>query len=237
MHLEFRWKICDNDMIRSAIQNYVIDVHVFVTLYISISIDFMYALYQGSGGITVKKTSQALIIGIYDEPLTPGQCNMIVERLGDYLIEQGLWLLWYVDDFSISSKFSGFFFSGRGRLRQLSWPCFCFLGTVTISLKLWRTRCENKVVAAWNAVDVCVTHLSLPSGLPLWMIVSWFYNYNFAGVVSILFPCSACNWSCLLPDTMNEWLCSSFVLSEIRLGWKTWSTLLSLLFHCLAEYV
>ncbi|PON67870.1 Profilin [Parasponia andersonii] len=44
----------------------------------------------GSGGVTVKKTNQALIIGIYEEPLTPGQCNMIVERLGDYLIEQGL---------------------------------------------------------------------------------------------------------------------------------------------------
>ncbi|WRX33317.1 Profilin - like 3 [Theobroma cacao] len=36
---------------------------------------------KGSGGVTVKKTNQALIIGIYDEPLTPGQCNMIVERL------------------------------------------------------------------------------------------------------------------------------------------------------------
>lgn len=45
---------------------------------------------QGSGGITIKKTGQALIFGIYDEPLTPGQCNMIVERLGDYLIEQGM---------------------------------------------------------------------------------------------------------------------------------------------------
>ncbi|GKV03506.1 hypothetical protein SLEP1_g15795 [Rubroshorea leprosula] len=45
---------------------------------------------KGSGGVTIKKTSMALIIGIYDEPLTPGQCNMIVERLGDYLIEQGL---------------------------------------------------------------------------------------------------------------------------------------------------
>ncbi|XP_038711415.1 profilin-like [Tripterygium wilfordii] len=45
---------------------------------------------KGSGGVTVKKTNQALIIGIYDEPLTAGQCNMIVERLGDYLIEQGL---------------------------------------------------------------------------------------------------------------------------------------------------
>ncbi|CAL5359193.1 unnamed protein product [Camellia sinensis] len=45
---------------------------------------------KGPGGVTVKMTSQALIIGIYDEPMTPGQCNMIVEKLGDYLIEQGL---------------------------------------------------------------------------------------------------------------------------------------------------
>ncbi|KAB2072581.1 hypothetical protein ES319_A07G026200v1 [Gossypium barbadense] len=45
---------------------------------------------KGAGGATVKKTNQALIIGIYDEPVTPGQCNMIVERLGDYLIDQGL---------------------------------------------------------------------------------------------------------------------------------------------------
>ncbi|KAL2940157.1 Profilin-3 [Bienertia sinuspersici] len=45
---------------------------------------------KGPGGICVKKTGLALVIGIYDEPVTPGQCNMIVERLGDYLIEQGL---------------------------------------------------------------------------------------------------------------------------------------------------
>ncbi|AQK87804.1 Profilin-1 [Zea mays] len=45
---------------------------------------------KGSGGITVKKTGQSLIIGIYDEPMTPGQCNLVVERLGDYLLEQGM---------------------------------------------------------------------------------------------------------------------------------------------------
>ncbi|KAL6568206.1 hypothetical protein OROHE_003890 [Orobanche hederae] len=45
---------------------------------------------KGSGGITIKKTGQALIFGIYEEPVTPGQCNMLVEKLGDYLIEQGL---------------------------------------------------------------------------------------------------------------------------------------------------
>ncbi|PKU66442.1 profilin [Dendrobium catenatum] len=44
---------------------------------------------KGSGGITIKKTNLALIIGIYGEPMTPGQCNVIVERLGDYLLEQG----------------------------------------------------------------------------------------------------------------------------------------------------
>ncbi|KMZ59291.1 Profilin-6 [Zostera marina] len=45
---------------------------------------------KGSGGACVKKTGQALLIGIYNEPMTPGQCNLIVEKLGDYLIEQGL---------------------------------------------------------------------------------------------------------------------------------------------------
>ncbi|KMZ59292.1 Profilin-1 [Zostera marina] len=45
---------------------------------------------KGSGGITIKKTGQALIVGLYDEPLTPGQCNMIVEGMGDYLIDQGM---------------------------------------------------------------------------------------------------------------------------------------------------
>nr|A4KA33.1 RecName: Full=Profilin-6; AltName: Full=Pollen allergen Phl p 12; AltName: Full=pollen profilin variant 3; AltName: Allergen=Phl p 12 [Phleum pratense]ABG81290.1 pollen profilin variant 3 [Phleum pratense] len=45
---------------------------------------------KGAGGITIKKTGQALVVGIYDEPMTPGQCNMVVERLGDYLLKQGL---------------------------------------------------------------------------------------------------------------------------------------------------
>lgn len=50
----------------------------------------MMYITQGPGGVTVNKTNQALIIGIYDEPMTPGQCNMVVERIGDYLVEQGL---------------------------------------------------------------------------------------------------------------------------------------------------
>ncbi|XP_051147996.1 profilin-A-like [Andrographis paniculata] len=45
---------------------------------------------KGSGGVTLKKTGQAVIFGIYNEPMAPGQCNMVVEKLGDYLIDQGL---------------------------------------------------------------------------------------------------------------------------------------------------
>ncbi|RWW29663.1 hypothetical protein BHE74_00037374 [Ensete ventricosum] len=44
---------------------------------------------KGTGGVTIKKTNLALIIGIYDEPMTGGQCNVVVERLGDYLYDQG----------------------------------------------------------------------------------------------------------------------------------------------------
>ncbi|KAJ1393569.1 Profilin [Sesbania bispinosa] len=54
-----------------------------------------YMVIQGESGavirgITIKKTGQALVFGLYEEPVTPGQCNMVVERLGDYLIDQGL---------------------------------------------------------------------------------------------------------------------------------------------------
>ncbi|KAL0668067.1 hypothetical protein Bca4012_030771 [Brassica carinata] len=42
-----------------------------------------------SGGVSVKKTTQPF--GLFcDKPMTPGQCNMVVKRLVDYLIESGL---------------------------------------------------------------------------------------------------------------------------------------------------
>ncbi|KAJ0709885.1 putative profilin [Helianthus annuus] len=56
---------------------------------ISLKVNKPNGLKVGPGGVTVKKTGMAIIIGIYDEPMTPGQCNMIVERLGDYLLDQG----------------------------------------------------------------------------------------------------------------------------------------------------
>ena len=40
----------------------------------------------GAGGCTIKKTKQTLVVGIYDSPVQPGECSLLVENLGDYLI-------------------------------------------------------------------------------------------------------------------------------------------------------
>ncbi|CAH8377168.1 unnamed protein product [Eruca vesicaria subsp. sativa] len=44
---------------------------------------------KGAGGVTIKKTVTALIFGIYEEPVTPRQCTIIVENLGNYLADSG----------------------------------------------------------------------------------------------------------------------------------------------------
>jgi profilin len=44
----------------------------------------------GQGGITIKKTNSAVVVGIYLTGVQPGDCNVIVENLGDYLIGQGI---------------------------------------------------------------------------------------------------------------------------------------------------
>ena len=62
----------------------------YVPYYTCVFIKLLDWFGQGPGGVTIKKTGQALVFGIYDEPVTPGQCNLVVERLGDYLTEQGL---------------------------------------------------------------------------------------------------------------------------------------------------
>eukprot|EP00013_Stygamoeba_regulata_P021641 CAMPEP_0177650844 /NCGR_PEP_ID=MMETSP0447-20121125/12184_1 /TAXON_ID=0 /ORGANISM="Stygamoeba regulata, Strain BSH-02190019" /LENGTH=126 /DNA_ID=CAMNT_0019153791 /DNA_START=105 /DNA_END=485 /DNA_ORIENTATION=- len=44
---------------------------------------------RGAGGCVTVKTGQAVLIGVYDEKIQPGQAATAVERLGDYLIENG----------------------------------------------------------------------------------------------------------------------------------------------------
>lgn len=42
---------------------------------------------KGDDGVCIKKTITAIVVGIYGQGVQPGDCNMIVEGLGDYLKE------------------------------------------------------------------------------------------------------------------------------------------------------
>jgi len=42
---------------------------------------------KGPGGVCCVKTNQAVLIGLYDETIQPGQCATVTEKLADYLIE------------------------------------------------------------------------------------------------------------------------------------------------------
>ena len=44
---------------------------------------------KGAGGVVIVKTGQAVIIGVYEEGTQPGQATTVVEKLADYLIENG----------------------------------------------------------------------------------------------------------------------------------------------------
>lgn len=40
---------------------------------------------KGPAGVCVYKSTQAVVIGMYSEGMQPGQCNVAVEKVGDYL--------------------------------------------------------------------------------------------------------------------------------------------------------
>ena len=44
---------------------------------------------KGAAGAICVKTGKAILIGVYDENTQPGQAANVVEKLADYLIEQG----------------------------------------------------------------------------------------------------------------------------------------------------
>jgi profilin len=45
---------------------------------------------QGDGGVCIKQTLTALVVGIYGKGVQPGDCNVLVEGLGDYLKDMGV---------------------------------------------------------------------------------------------------------------------------------------------------
>lgn len=44
---------------------------------------------KGSDGACISKTNQCILIGWYGEKVQAGQCNQAVEKLADYLRENG----------------------------------------------------------------------------------------------------------------------------------------------------
>lgn len=44
---------------------------------------------RGSSGCCIKRAATVLVVGIYDEPVVAGDCNIIVENMGDSLKESG----------------------------------------------------------------------------------------------------------------------------------------------------
>lgn len=44
----------------------------------------------GEMGVCIKKTNTAMVVGIYGKGVQGGDCNVLVEGLGDYLKEMGM---------------------------------------------------------------------------------------------------------------------------------------------------
>eukprot|EP00033_Pygsuia_biforma_P000021 GCRY01000029.1.p1 GENE.GCRY01000029.1~~GCRY01000029.1.p1 ORF type:complete len:149 (-),score=20.04 GCRY01000029.1:56-436(-) len=44
---------------------------------------------KGAAGVCCVKTTQCVLVGVYDDKIQPGQCAACVEKLADYLIELG----------------------------------------------------------------------------------------------------------------------------------------------------
>lgn len=45
---------------------------------------------QGDEGVCIKQTNTALVVGIYGDGVQAGDCNVLVEGLGDYLKDTGV---------------------------------------------------------------------------------------------------------------------------------------------------
>ncbi|KAG0245832.1 profilin [Mortierella sp. GBAus27b] len=59
--------------------------------YVFLRKPFDHVIYarKDNTGIVAVKTNQAIILGFYDDPSRAGDCNAVVESLGDYLISVG----------------------------------------------------------------------------------------------------------------------------------------------------
>lgn len=50
----------------------------------------IYGRQGANAGVCIVKTKQALLIGLYGAGIQPGNCNAVIEKLADYLIQHEL---------------------------------------------------------------------------------------------------------------------------------------------------
>ena len=50
----------------------------------------VYGRRGADSGVCIVKTNKCLLIGVYSAGVQPGNCNAVMERLADYLVEHGL---------------------------------------------------------------------------------------------------------------------------------------------------
>lgn len=50
----------------------------------------VYGRKGADAGVCVVKTKRAVLIGVYGPGVQPGNCNAVMEKMADYLIEHGL---------------------------------------------------------------------------------------------------------------------------------------------------
>ena len=50
----------------------------------------IYGRKGANAGVCIVKSKQAILIGIYGSGIQPGNCNSVIEKLADYLIQHEL---------------------------------------------------------------------------------------------------------------------------------------------------
>ncbi|KAI8143647.1 profilin [Fennellomyces sp. T-0311] len=74
----------DTDKVRGS------GVHIAGVKYLTLRADER-SIYckKGADGACIVKTTQAILVGLYNESIQPGSCTKVVEGLADYLISVG----------------------------------------------------------------------------------------------------------------------------------------------------
>lgn len=84
-----------------------------------------------------------MVFGLYEEPVAPGQCNMVVERLGDYLVDQGMWFMFLL---FIHSTYVFIVLNTRIKMVLFTVMIYASLLYDRLCVSFWRTHKLNNLL-------------------------------------------------------------------------------------------